>query len=184
MNPTKSLRPALALSTLIMLLAQGCAFNTGRDQPQAVTAVGPTNVAEKAAMTPEGRIYWASTPQGVKGWGKISGLLPGRTHGFHIHEVGDCSADGMATKGHFNPGGSAHGKHDAAAHHAGDLPSLTANAQGVAEFSFEVQGLRLDSSPQGIVGRAVIVHRDPDDFQTQPTGNAGPRPGCGLIQMN
>jgi Cu-Zn family superoxide dismutase len=99
-----------------------------------------------------------------------------------VHEAADCTGDGLATKGHFNPFGTSHGKQASAAHHAGDLPSLVANASGVAEFDGVVKFLTVAPGPASVIGRGLIVHRDPDDYTTQPTGNAGPRPGCAVIR--
>jgi Cu-Zn family superoxide dismutase len=90
----------------------------------------------------------------------------------------------MSAGGHFNPDGQAHGKHSDAAHHVGDLPSLKADANGVAKFNFESGQLALGAGPRNIVGRSVIVHRDPDDYTTQPTGNSGARIACGVISQN
>ena len=84
-------------------------------------------------------------------------------------------------RGHFNPGGQPHGHHGAAEHHTGDLPSLKADANGVAAFSFESRSIRVGSTANDIVGKGLIVHRDPDDYKTQPTGNAGPRLACAVI---
>ena len=119
---------------------------------------------------------------GVRIQGRVEGLAPNSEHGFHIHEKGDCSSgDGMSAGGHFNPGGQPHGSHAGMAHHAGDLPSLKADASGVAKFSFESKTIAVGSGANDIVGRALIVHRDPDDFTTQPTGNAGARVACAVI---
>jgi len=90
--------------------------------------------------------------------------------------------DALGTKGHFNPDGAPHGKHGGAAHHAGDLPALKADANGVAEINVLVKKLTVAAGPASVVGRGLIVHRDPDDYTTQPTGNAGPRPGCAVIR--
>ena len=115
---------------------------------------------------------------------RISGLTPGE-HGFHIHEAGDCSApDAMSAKGHFNPAGRAHGHVTAAEHHAGDLPNLVADADGNARASTEVSGFTLDDGPTGILGRAVVIHADPDDYKTQPAGNSGKRVACGVIKAH
>ncbi|QNN59257.1 superoxide dismutase family protein [Diaphorobacter ruginosibacter] len=116
--------------------------------------------------------------------GEISGLKPNSEHGFHIHEKGDCSSgDGMSAGGHFNPTGSAHGKFDADAHHGGDLPSLRADANGVARFNTELKGISLaQGAANNVVGRGLIVHADPDDYKTQPTGNAGARLACAVIK--
>lgn len=111
----------------------------------------------------------------------VQGLKPGQQHGFHIHEVGDCSSgDGMSTKGHFNPFGKAHAQPGSG--HAGDLPALAAAKNGRAKLDVMVGGITLDQGPAGIVGRGLIVHADPDDYKTQPTGNAGARIACGVIQ--
>ena len=112
---------------------------------------------------------------------KVEGLKPGQEHGFHIHEKGDCSSgDGMSTGGHFNPAGKPHGPQDAD-HHAGDLPALKADAQGRADAKFHLTGVTIGSGAADIVGKGLIVHAMPDDYRTQPTGNAGARIACAVI---
>jgi Cu-Zn family superoxide dismutase len=111
------------------------------------------------------------------------GLKPGQAHGFHIHEAGDCSSgDGMSAKGHFNPGGKPHGNPASAAHHAGDLPALQADKSGHATLEADLEGVSIAPGPTSIVGRGLIIHADPDDYQTQPTGNSGARIACGVIK--
>ena len=112
---------------------------------------------------------------------KVEGLKPGQEHGFHIHQEGDCSSgDGMSTGGHFNPTGKPHGAQDAD-HHAGDLPALKADTQGRVEVTFVLAGIGVGSGAADIVGKGLIVHAMPDDYRTQPTGNAGARIACGVI---
>lgn len=113
----------------------------------------------------------------------VSGLPPNSEHGFHIHEKGDCSAaDGTSAGGHFNPANKPHG-HGTAERHVGDMPNLKADAHGVAKASFEMDLMTLnDGSANNIVHRAVIVHKDPDDYKSQPVGNAGARVACGVIK--
>jgi len=114
---------------------------------------------------------------------KVSGLVPGREHGFHIHEAGDCSSgDGMSAKGHFNPMGKPHGNPASAERHAGDMPALKADAKGNARLEADLDLMTVTPGPASIVGRGLIVHADPDDYKTQPTGNAGARIACGAIQ--
>ena len=111
------------------------------------------------------------------------GLRPGSEHGFHIHEAGDCSSgDGMSARGHFNPQGKPHGNPSSAERHAGDLPSLKAEKNGRARLDVVVDGITLTPGPASIIGRGLIIHADPDDFKTQPTGNAGARLACGVIR--
>ena len=112
----------------------------------------------------------------------VQGLKPGQQHGFHIHEVGDCSSgDGMSTKGHFNPLGKPHAHPGSG--HAGDLPALQADASGTARLDVMAEGITVSPGATSVVGRGLIVHADPDDYKTQPTGNAGARIACGVIRL-
>ena len=111
------------------------------------------------------------------------GLKPGQEHGFHIHEAGDCSSgDGMSAKGHFNPHGKPHGQPTSAERHAGDLPALKAGKDGRAKLDTTIDVITLRPGPASIIGRGLIIHADPDDYKTQPTGNAGARIACGVIK--
>ncbi len=112
----------------------------------------------------------------------VTGLEPGK-HGFHIHETGDCSApDATSAGGHYNPEGVDHGGPDAAVHHVGDLGNLEADAEGKAEYHANWGFLSLEGD-HSIVGKAVIVHAGEDDFTSQPTGAAGGRLACGVIEL-
>jgi Cu-Zn family superoxide dismutase len=111
------------------------------------------------------------------------GLAPDREHGFHIHEAGDCSSgDGMSAKGHFNPLGKPHGAPSTAERHAGDLPALKAGKDGRARLDATVDTITVRPGPASVIGRGLIIHADPDDYKTQPTGNAGARIACGVIR--
>ena len=112
----------------------------------------------------------------------VQGLQPGSEHGLHIHEKGDCSSEGMGAGGHFNPTGKPHGQYQSADHHAGDLPSLKADKEGRAKVDAELNGLTVTPGPSSVVGRGIIVHADPDDYKTQPTGNSGARIACGAVR--
>jgi Cu-Zn family superoxide dismutase len=112
----------------------------------------------------------------------VQGLRPGQEHGLHIHEGADCSGDAMGAKGHFNPHGKPHAHYSSADRHAGDLPPLRANKEGRANVQVDMDIITLRPGPANIVGRSVVVHADPDDFKTQPHGNAGARIACGVIQ--
>ena len=120
-------------------------------------------------------------PNRVRVHGDVTGHQPGMK-GFHIHEKGDCSApDAMSAGGHFNPTGAKHGATPAVGH-AGDMGNLTFSDAGRATVDITYEGLTLDrSAPNGIIGRAVVVHAAADDQKTDPTGNAGGRVACGVI---
>lgn len=110
----------------------------------------------------------------------VSGLEPESMHGFHIHQYGDCSdADGLSAGGHFDPFGMPHGAPTNTDRHMGDLGNLVSDQDGVATLNFIDDVLELDGAFT-ILGRGVVVHAEEDDLETQPTGDAGPRIGCGV----
>ncbi|MEJ6006529.1 superoxide dismutase family protein [Paucibacter sp. AS339] len=112
---------------------------------------------------------------------KLRGLEPMSVHGFHVHEKSSCaSADFTSAGGHFNPDGKPHGE-QSGERHAGDMPNLTADAQGLVDQKIMLHGVTLAAGERSIDGRTVIVHAAADDYKTQPTGNSGPRIACGLI---
>lgn len=104
---------------------------------------------------------------------EINGLPDSETSffAFHIHE-GDncCGSDFPNTGGHFNPDGAAHPRH------AGDLPPLLSN-NGKAYSQVLTGRFRVSE----LIGKTVVIHSDPDDFKTQPSGNAGQKIACGVI---
>ena len=117
--------------------------------------------------------------------GQVTGLEAGGEHGFHVHEFGDCSAaDGTSAGGHFNPDASDHGRAGQGEHHVGDSDNLMANDEGVAEVDRQLHGATIgDGAATDIVGKGVIVHAGADDYVSQPTGDAGARLACGVIEI-
>lgn len=151
--------------------------------PQGPSATAQLQATRGNATT--GTVRFLQQGDKVLVTAEVRGLKPGAEHGFHVHEKGDCSSgDGMSTGGHFNPGGHGHGQHGQGDHHAGDLPSLKADSAGVARLQFESRTIRVGAGAADVVGKGLIVHRDPDDYKTQPTGNAGPRLACAVIQAD
>jgi len=171
-------RRALALAP-VLALAAGCASMGISGGPSAVANLEPTT-----GNTAKGTVSFTQHGDRVRVSAQLSGLKPNGEHAFHVHEKGDCSSgDGMSAGGHYNPAGTPHGPQDAA-HHAGDMPSLTADAYGNASATFELSGVAIGSGAADLVGKGLIVHRDADDFKTQPTGNAGPRIACAVIRKS
>jgi Cu-Zn family superoxide dismutase len=160
------------------VLAAGCASGPMASGPAASAALAP-----KSGSSTTGTVrFTARGSDKVMVTVDISGLKPNAEHGFHVHEKGDCSApDAMSAGGHFNPTGMQHGG-AMGAHHAGDIQNLKTDAQGRVQGSFEISGLSVGSGANDVIGKAVVVHRDPDDYKSQPAGNSGPRIACGLIQ--
>lgn len=128
-----------------------------------------------------GYVMFQPTAEGVFVLAHVEGLEPNGVHGFHVHEFGDCSApDATSAGGHFNPHGADHGGPESDERHVGDLGNLHADDTGMAHLEWTDHKLEL-SGPNSIVGKAVIVHAQPDDLTSQPVGNAGARIACGVI---
>ncbi len=143
---------------------------------KAIAIISPAK-----GSTVKGIVNFTSVEGGVKIVADLEGLKPGK-HGFHIHEYGDCSAPDFSSAGnHFNPNKGKHAGPDDPYRHAGDLGNLEAESDGKAHFEWVDNLITLDGE-NGIVGKSVVVHADPDDFHTQPSGASGAKIGCGVIQ--
>jgi superoxide dismutase, Cu-Zn family len=131
-----------------------------------------------ATITPSGG--------GVKIAFNVMNLPPGM-HALHIHTVGKCDPpDFMTAGGHFNPTMKQHGKDNPQGAHAGDLPNFTVAQNGKAKGTVMAPGVILGDGPNSLFhtgGTALMIHAMPDDYKTDPTGSAGPRLACGVIQQ-
>jgi Cu-Zn family superoxide dismutase len=193
------MRPVLLVAALAAAALSACATTPSASRP--TPAPRPSHppavrVAPAASTIPaavahvvgasgslvSGTLALAPFRGGVRVTGDLGGLAPG-SHGFHIHQTGDCSAaDASSAGGHFNPTGSGHGRAGSAMHHAGDIDNIVAGASGVAHIDVQLRGVSLGGdAATDIVGRAFVVHAAPDDYQSQPSGNSGARIGCGVI---
>jgi superoxide dismutase, Cu-Zn family len=118
----------------------------------------------------------------------VKGLTPG-LHGIHIHSVAACSPTFAAAGGHYNPLARQHGLLNPSGAHAGDLPNLIVNADGVAHLDATTDRVTLTDGPTtlfdatvGAVGSAFIIHANEDDQVTDATnGGSGGRIACGVI---
>lgn len=153
--------------------------------PAVSTARGASIVMMPASGSlVSGKLRATPTPNGVRIAGELGGLARGSTHAIHIHEKGDCSAaDATSAGGHFNPAQQPHGRAGSGAHHGGDMDNVVADANGVARVDVQAIGVSLGGGATDIGGRAVVVHAAADDYRTQPTGNAGARVACGVIEL-
>jgi Cu-Zn family superoxide dismutase len=127
-------------------------------------------------------------PDGVRIEVTGAGLPPG-PKGIHIHGVGKCDPPEFASAGaHFNPGGTKHGRLNPDGSHAGDLPNLVVTPVGAAGLDVTTRAVTLRvggaSSLLGPAGTSLVIHAQPDDERTDPTGNSGARIACGVITRN
>lgn len=152
---------------------------------EASMASAKATLKPTQGKTVAGELNFMAMGGSVHVTGTLSGLTPGE-HGFHIHEKGDCTApDGSSAGGHFNPDGVEHGQVSAPTHHAGDSNNITADAQGKVTID-QMLSSNVDigkGDKYDIVGKGVIVHEKADDYKTQPTGDAGGRLACGVIEV-
>ncbi len=171
-------------------MEQKSAAEPAAAQPQARQTAGSTlraiaRMEPKSGSSVSGAVVFTAFEGPMVMGGVLDGGEPG-TNAIHIHEVGDCSAaDGTSAGPHFNPAGAPHGSPDDPddQHHAGDLGNITFDEHGQARFDRLLGEELTFEGETGIVGRSVIVHAEPDDFETQPTGAAGARIACGVIEL-
>lgn len=179
----KLMKPFASLAAMAAIaLLTGCG---GPQHMMRMQAAGPSAVAllePTRGNATAGTVTFEQQGSEVMVVARVTGLKPNMEHGFHVHEKGDCSSgDGTSAGGHFNPAGTPHGPQHAE-HHAGDMPSLKADSSGAAEARFSLTGVSVRSGTAELIGRGVIVHANPDDYKTQPTGNAGARIACGVVK--
>ncbi len=173
------MKTTMALAAAAALVAACGTMQQMGGPVQAVAELQPTK-----GNNARGTVTFRQMGPKVRVTANVTGLKPGAEHGFHVHEKGDCSSgDGMSAGGHFNPAGKPHGDvRNDRQHHAGDMPNLRADAAGHATASFELTTIAVGGGTADIVGKGLIVHRDPDDYRSQPAGNAGPRLACAVIR--
>lgn len=177
---------------ILMIIFLVSCQDTKREMPDTQMSADTTNGERVAVavLSPTkgnnvtGKISFIETDEGIRVVARIEGLKPGK-HGFHIHENGDCSAPDASSAGsHFAPLGNPHGSPDDTARHTGDMGNIEAGDNGVAEFEWtDSHNLLSFDGNTSIIGKAVIVHEKEDDLKSQPSGNAGNRLACGVIEM-
>jgi Cu-Zn family superoxide dismutase len=169
-------RVAAAILGFLMLLVWGCG---GEAPPQKAKATLVNAQGQKV-----GEAQFEETTHGVKITLKVENLPPG-VHAFHIHEKGDCHGpDFMTAGGHFNPLGKKHGLKSPEGPHAGDLPNLVVGADGKETLEAIASQVTLKPGKNSLFqsgGTSLVIHAGPDDYLTDPAGNAGARIACGVI---
>lgn len=181
------MRKLLILSATALALS-ACASpreDTSSTQTESADKAASAVMAAKSGSQVAGTLNMMTMGKGVHVMGTLTGLTPGMEFGFHVHEKGDCSAaDATSAGGHFNPTAQPHGSAESGAHHAGDMDNIKSDASGTARVSFHIENVGLgDGSATDLNGRALIVHAKPDDYTSQPSGNAGDRIACGVITL-
>ena len=178
-----TLKPLIALSGSLALLAGTAACTTMSDGNEMVgETLGVANLmlangasAGTATLMRDGDDFAVA----IRGMG----LQPG-AKGFHLHTTGRCEApDFTSAGGHLNPGNRSHGRLDPQGPHLGDMTNLQVGADGMVTATVEVPDVRNDTLAQifDADGTAVMIHSGPDDYRTDPSGDAGSREACGVL---
>jgi Cu-Zn family superoxide dismutase len=166
-----------------LLIAAGAAllaFTAGAQQAmQAQTTFVNSEGTEIGAAT------LTETPQGVLIEFVLNNVPTGE-HGFHIHETGACDApDFQSAGGHYNPTGKEHGYKSEQGYHAGDMPNQFAWQDNVIQGNVLNTHVTLGEGDATLFdedGSALILHSGPDDYASQPSGDAGSRIACAVIE--
>ena len=170
-------RIAAALLGFSLLLIWGCSGGEVAPKKAKATLINPQG--QKV-----GEAKLAETPNGVKIVMTVENLPPG-VHAFHIHEKGLCTPpDFKSAGGHFNPFGKKHGLKNPQGPHAGDLPNLVVGTDGKETVEIVASLVTLKPGKNSLFkpgGTSLVIHQGPDDYLSDPAGNAGPRIACGVI---
>lgn len=171
----------LKLLLPILLIAGACA--TATDTAEDLRAVA--TLEGRSGSNASGIVTFTERADGsVRIRADLTNVPPG-LHGFHVHEVGDCSAPDASSAGdHFDPGNDPHAGPEAPRHHAGDLGNIEASSSGRASKEMVSNDLTVRSGTRSVVGKAVVLHANPDDLQSQPSGDAGARIACGVVSLS
>lgn len=175
---------------LVAFIASACLCGAGiaaQGQDQKSTSGGKQAKAELRSAKNEavGRATLTETPNGVIVAVTLNKAATGE-HAFHIHTVGRCEPPAFESAGgHFNPGGAKHGFAATGGPHAGDLPNVHIPSGGTLSFEFFASGLTLEGGSNALLdtdGAALVMHAKPDDYTSDPSGAAGDRIACGVVQ--
>lgn len=178
---------------LVVALAIGMTACSGGRQDRAMA---PANAAVRDTLGSAeikdafgrnyGVLYFAQAPGGVEVFGELHNIQPGE-YGMHLHAVGICDSAVQFTSAgaHWNPDGHQHGLNNPNGPHLGDLPNLVGGPDSIAHVQVMSMGGKFAGDSNALMdadGAAIIIHLQPDDYVTDPVGNAGPRGACGVIK--
>lgn len=173
------MKQSLLLITCIIVSIISCKSSRNIENSTALNLV----FESKSNSTVAGTATFTEKKGNVTLVAKLTGLKPG-VHAIHIHEKSDCSAaDGSSAGGHWNPTFKKHGKLGEGEAHKGDIGNFTADENGTGTITFSTAEwcIGCEDQTKNILGKSIIVHANPDDFTTQPTGNAGGRIACTAV---
>ena len=167
----------IVIAAVFSTLSAGTAWS----QDQTTASVGFVDAEGKANGTAE---ISATASGGVLIRMEVTGLPAGEWVAVHFHETGTCdhTTKHESAGGHFNPGSKEHGYNAASGPHAGDMPNQHVGSDGALRAEIFNSMVTLEDGENSVRGRALMVHAKADDYKSQPSGDAGDRLACGVIQ--
>lgn len=182
---------SLLLSAIALTLI-GCGGSGDRGDGAPGDSVPPAGVADQSATaiirdsagTALGTLHLRDDSGTIRVEGTLSGLAAG-VHAIHIHEVGACTPTFEAAGAHWNPTDAHHGRDNPEGPHLGDMANVDVATDGTAQVHVTTSGGSLHGNPMALDadGASVVIHADPDDYTSDPSGASGARVGCGVITM-
>lgn len=158
-------------------------------EPLRPPGEGSVRVAAAELRGPEGSpitgvVSFTEVEGGVRIVARVEGLEGNGPRGFHLHEIGVCQPPDFTSAGsHFDPDAHAHGGPEDSERHAGDFGNIEIGPDGTGHLDLTTDRLTLDRGPRSAVGLAVVLHEQRDDLASQPTGDAGGRVACGVVEL-
>jgi Cu-Zn family superoxide dismutase len=166
---------------LLVAAAMAAGQALAQDEP-AITATASLKGADGAE---HGSATFTQTPAGVLIEAELTGL-PAAEHGFHFHETGQCEPPFDSAGGHYNPAGAEHGFMTVGGPHAGDMPNIHVPDSGALTVEVLNANATLEEgAPESLFdddGTALMIHGHADDYKSQPSGEAGARIACGVVE--
>jgi Cu-Zn family superoxide dismutase len=194
----RSVQWSVALALACGVMVSGCKKNESTESGAEPSAAATTAMASEPTPAPSlttqvagaqlsgpggvsGVVTFTQAEGGVHVVARVEHVKAGQ-HGFHLHAAGVCDAPGFKGAGdHFNPTHAPHGAPDAATHHAGDFGNIEVGADGTGNLDLTSSMLSVDDGPNGVLGKAVVLHAGTDDLKSQPAGSSGDRIACGVV---
>lgn len=164
-----------------ILFLAACTHDARRDEGPVPVAIAKLEAKSGSTVAGEAKFFVTGMETRVEL--DLESTMPG-VHAVHLHEKGDCSDDKAENAGpHWNPSGHQHGQLGQPPSHLGDIGNIEVRQNGKGKLVFSTSLWSVGTKAENdIMGKALVVHDDVDDFRSQPAGNAGDRIACGVVR--
>ncbi|KKK34594.1 superoxide dismutase [Salinicoccus sediminis] len=163
-------------------------YQGDEEETESFGETGDSEVIVDLMDTNEEQVATATLTEGESGVNiALEGEnLPPGEHGFHFHETGSCELpDFESAGGHYNPTDANHGMNDPDGPHAGDMENIEVSEDGTVDTEVTADMVTLEEGQDNTLfteeGTALMIHSEADDYESQPSGDAGDRIACGVV---